>query len=98
MIVPEIVADSVIGEVERFVERSFTPKDRDTWESELVTRAHTVYTANKTWARKLRGRNGREVLYSFMRHWLAAILHKHTPGIYRVLPKSFANGQPLRRG
>lgn len=38
---------------------------------------------------------GREWLYAFMRHWLAARLYAERPVLYARLPERYRTGQPL---
>ena len=61
----------------------------------LAARAEEHYRNSVEFRRKLRGAKGREWLYAFMRHWLAAELVK--AGCAReALPEGWANGQPAR--
>jgi len=56
-----------------------------------VTRTPTCF------ARKSAGpaTKGRDLLYVFMRHWLAARLKIDRPKLYARLPVSYASGAPL---
>ena len=40
------------------------------------------------------GDAGRDRLYVFMRHWLAARLHAERPALYARLPAGFSSGEP----
>lgn len=42
-----------------------------------------------------KGDRGRDLLYVFMRHWLAARLLEDLPDLYSRLPSGFANGVAL---
>ncbi len=88
-IVPCIVADIVISEA-----RTFASFDNDSAESYILARAENCFEKNKSFRRKILGNKGREYLYAFMRHWLAA--HLLDNGISREkIPASWANGQGL---
>ncbi len=67
------------------------------WARRLVTKADTVYQHNERFRRMMRasGTAGRDWLWVFMRHWLAARLYKHRPDLYARLPASYAKGEPL---
>ena len=67
------------------------------WIRELAARANTVYPHHERFRRKIRGRGnrGRDYLWMFMRHWLAALLDEHRPHLYARLPASYANGEDL---
>lgn len=87
-LVPHIVADIVAGEAETLVRREVLRGLRN----HLVGKAESTYLKNTSWRKKIRGRNGREYLYSFMRHWAAAWMLNN--GIRRgEIPTNFANGQ-----
>ena len=67
----------------------------------LVKKAEAVYTSNGSFQKKLRakGNAGRDWLYAFMQHWLAAELKKRLPDIFAQLIKDlpgYANGQPMK--
>lgn len=93
-IMPEIVADQVVSEVEGYVGEHLGREYQDA----LVKHAHDTYNANARFRKQVRGHGdtGRDTLYSFMRHWLASDLKKKRPKVYRKLPKSFAVGETLR--
>ena len=71
------------------------------WIGELTRRAETVYARNPRWRRRLRraGNRGRDCLWAFTRHWLAALICKHRPELYPRLPADYSVGQdpPARR-
>ena len=73
----------------------------------LAQRAEAVFAHHPSWARKAtpRGPAGarqqfqcqrqREFILKFMRHWLAGVLARENPVLYRQLPESFKVGHPL---
>ena len=61
----------------------------------LAHRAEAVFAGNPFWQRKYTGGHGRDYLLMTMRHWLAAVLAKERPALFRELPDSFKVGQPL---
>lgn len=63
----------------------------------LSRKAETVYAANESFRKKMRakGNAGRDQLYVWMRHWLAASLKAKDGEAYRALPRSFDLGHPL---
>ena len=67
------------------------------WLSRLTERAEAVYTSNARIRRRLRGpgNGGRDWLWAFTRHWLAALIWKHRRPLYSRLPASYSVGQPL---
>jgi hypothetical protein len=62
---------------------------------QLADRTERVFAHNPDWRRKFKGRYGRAYLLSFMRHWLASILSKTRPDLFRQLPQSYLIGYPL---
>jgi len=85
-LIPEVVADAVIGEVESYVGGDGSLRQ---YADELADRARAIYGANADFAKKLRRESGRETLYSFMRHWLASLLKKKRPEVYAALPRGY---------
>jgi hypothetical protein len=67
------------------------------WLRELIAEANTVYAHNTRFRRKLRadGDSGREWLWLFARHWLAALIHERRSHLHQRLPASFNRGEPL---
>jgi hypothetical protein len=47
------------------------------------------------WQRKYQSARGREYILSSMRHWLAGVLARERPALFRALPESFKVGHPL---
>jgi len=92
---PDLVAQSVCEEVVAWLGLS-RPLPL-TWVVELVERAHTLYSHNEAFRRRLRrqGNGGRDYLWMFMRHWLAAMLKKRRPELFAELPADFGLGRDL---
>ena len=67
------------------------------WRRVLVVRANAIYARNSNFRRKIRGRGtrGRDWLWAFTRHWLAALMLKHRPDLHERLPGAYTVGQPL---
>jgi hypothetical protein len=65
-----------------------------TWVTRLVRHANDVYTHNARFRRRLRGPGnvGRDWLWAFMRHWLAAMVRQHDRRLFARLPSSYAVG------
>jgi hypothetical protein len=47
------------------------------------------------WQRQFQSPRGREFILMFMRHWLAGVLAKERPALFRDQPESFKVGHPL---
>jgi len=95
-IVPQAVADGVWEEVSVWLGEEL-PRE---WRVRLMERAEAVYASNTRFRRRLRGggNSGRDWLWTFMRHWLAALLWHHWPDWHARLPASFSVGRPLPAG
>ena len=61
----------------------------------LAQRAEMVFANHPFWQRKFQSASGREHLLSGMRHWLAGVLAKEQPALFRDLPDSYKVGAPL---
>ena len=70
----------------------------------IAHRAEAVFARHPFWARKAAPRAGsrqfqsqrqREFILMSMRHWLAGVLAKERPALFRDLPESFKVGHPL---
>ena len=92
-LLPYAVADGVLEEVERYTGDSIAFKR--TLAETLGEKAETVYKLNAQFHRMIKGAAGRDQLWAFMRHWVAAELRRTQPQIGRKLPASFANGAEL---
>lgn len=92
-IVPRAIAEGVCEEASAWLQQPLPRR----WVRELTAHANTVYAHNPCFRRKVSaaGDGGRDWLWMFMRHWLAALLHKRRPNLHARLPASFNTGQPL---
>ena len=63
--------------------------------AELAQRAEMVFANHPFWQRKFQSASGREYMLSGMRHWLAGVLAKEQPALFRALPDSHKVGAPL---
>jgi hypothetical protein len=93
-LIPSIIAENVVAEVGDLI-HYLNPTDPAG--ARLVRRAEHLYQVNPEFAKKLRrrGNGGRDTLYAFMRHWLAAYLLD--AGCARdLIDPDWANGQPKR--
>ena len=93
MLTPEWVAETVVQEVERFLKAEL-PED---FAERLAAKAHYLYPRHKHFHKGLNrgGNRGRETLRMYLRHWTAGWLKRERYALYKKLPYSFANGQPL---
>ena len=64
------------------------------WIATLIEKAETLYPRHHGFRRRLRGAGdtGRDWLWAFMRHWLAALVREHRPHWYQRLPSRYAVG------
>ena len=92
-IVPRSVATAVWEEAGAWLGEEL-PRE---WKTRLRERAEALYASNARVRRRLRGpgNNGRDWLWIFMRHWLAALLWHQRPDLHARLPDSFNAGHPL---
>lgn len=92
-LVPRAVAEAVREEAEVWLGEPLPRR----WRVELIARANTVYARNPRFrARLRRGADaGRDWLWAFMRHWLAALIQRHRPHLHARLPQSYNVGHPL---
>ncbi len=93
MLWPEVIAESVVQEVERFL-KAHLPED---FAERLAAKTHHLYARHKHFHQGLNrpGNGGRETLLMFMRHWTAGWLKRERPALHKKLPWSFGNGHPL---
>ena len=61
----------------------------------LARRAEAVFAHQPFWQRKYQSARGREYILMSMRHWLAGVLARERPGLFRALPESFKIGLEL---
>lgn len=92
-LVPEWVAESVVQEVERFLNAQL----RDDFAARLAAKAHHLYPRHAHFKKMLNrpGNRGRDNLYMYMRHWTAAWLKRGRPALFKRLPWSYPLGQRL---
>src|ERR1035438_6458747 len=67
----------------------------ENYAAELAQRAEMVFANQPFWQRKFQSAAVREHLLSGMRHWLAGVLAKEQPALFRALPDSYKVGAPL---
>lgn len=100
-IVPLLVAEAVVGEVERHVGLPLARR-RDVMDR-LWLLAESQYAHDEPWAKRLRarGNRGRDFLYGQMRRWLALIVQYEENWIWwqlGSLRQSWSAGEPLPKG
>jgi hypothetical protein len=61
----------------------------------LAHRAEVVFAHQPSWQRRFKSQHGRTAILMIMRHWLAGVLARERPALFRDLPESFKVGQPL---
>ena len=95
-IVPHAVASAVWEEAGTWLGEEL-PRE---WRVRLMERAEAAYASNAGVRRRLRspGNGGRDWLWTFTRHWLAALLWHHRPDLHARLPDSFNVGCPVKAG
>ena len=92
-LLPRVVAEAVLAEASEWLDSPLPPS----WIDELAARAEEVYDANARFRRTLRSRGdeGRDWLWAFTRHWLAALLQQQAPHLHLRLPASYSTGHNL---
>jgi hypothetical protein len=92
-LVPQAVATAVWEEAGAWLGEEL-PRE---WRTRLRERAEALYARNPRVRRRLRspGNGGRDWLWTFMRHWLAALLWQQRPDLHARLPGAFNTGHPL---
>lgn len=90
---PTAVARQVIEEASRWLGVPLPGR----YAAGLAFRAHRCYAHSPSFREKIRrpGDRGRNMLYVFMRHWLAARFCEERPDLSARLPRSYATGEPL---
>src|ERR1017187_901553 len=58
----------------------------------LARRAEAVFAHHPSMQRQFKSASGRAAILMFMRHWLASVLAKERPTLFRELPESFKVG------
>jgi hypothetical protein len=61
----------------------------------LARRAEAVFAHHPSWQPRFKSARGRDAILTSMRHWLAGVLAKERPVLFRDLPESFKIGHPL---
>jgi hypothetical protein len=61
----------------------------------LARRAEAVFVRHPFMQRRFKSASGRAAILMFMRHWLAGVLARERPALFRQLPESFKVGHPL---
>jgi hypothetical protein len=61
----------------------------------LARRAEAVFARHSFWSRKFQSARGRDAILTSMRHWLAGVLARERPALFRDLPESFKVGHSL---
>ncbi len=92
-LMPWLIAETVCGEAARYLDVEI-PERCAAW---LEARAEWHYARHRGFRARMcePGNAGRDWLYAYMRHWLAALLQIERPDLFARLPKEFAIGHPL---
>ena len=92
-IIPAAVAVAVWEEASAWLDVEL-PRE---WIRRLAVRADVIYFHNPRFRRKIRGsgNTGRDWLWMFTRHWLAAMIRRREPQLYARLPASYGTGCDL---
>jgi hypothetical protein len=94
-LVPQVIAEGVWDEACEWLGTRLPVS----WIRHLTNRAEVLYLRNPRFRCRLQepGDRGRDWLWAFNRHWLAALIHQKRPNLFQRLPGSFSNGTALRR-
>jgi hypothetical protein len=92
-IIPGAVAGAVWREASAWLDVEL-PRE---WIRRLAVRADVIYFHNPRFRRKIHGpdNTGRDWLWTFTRHWLAAMIRRRNPQLYARLPASYSTGCDL---
>lgn len=92
-IVPRAVAESVWEETCVWLDEELPRR----WVWRLTARANAIYARNPHFRQVVRrpGNAGRDWLWAFTRHWLAAMIRKHRPELHARLPAAYNVGGDL---
>ena len=83
-----VISEIILGEALKFAPHF----NKTSAQAELCYRAETCFENNKIFRKRIKSKNGREYMHSFMRHWLAAHLLKN--GVSReTIPLQWSNGK-----
>ena len=88
---PLIMATLMLDQLKNY----FWTELPDDYADEVAQKAEIVFAGNARWRKKFKGRRGREYLEMFLRHWLAGVLARKNPVLFRQLPESYKIGHPL---
>lgn len=93
LLVPGAVARNVVEEVSRWLGVVLPSR----YAARLAFQAERCFAHSPSFREKIDrpGHRGRDLLYVFMRHWLAARLHEERPALFRRLPREFSAGAEL---
>ncbi len=67
----------------------------EAYADKLAHRAEAVFARHPFWQRQFQSQRGRDAILTSMRHWLAGMLARERPALFRALPDSFKVGSPL---
>lgn len=67
----------------------------EAYADKLARRAEIVFAKHPAWQRRFKSVRGRDAILTAMRHWLAGVLARENPALFRQLPESFKIGHPL---
>ena len=92
-IIPLVVARQVVEDASRWLDESLP----EGWAVELLFRAQGCFMHASAFRKSILrpGDYGRDTLYVFMRHWLAACLRRERPDLFHRLPRDYACGAEL---
>lgn len=95
-ILPYVVADCVLGELERYF-GGLPFADRDAIAEKLYEKAQACYQSKGSqFQKKVDSKAGRDYLYTFMRHWLSGeIKDRYGDRAFEALPYRYCAGAPL---
>jgi hypothetical protein len=96
---PLYLAWQIVDEARHF----FRAEIPESYARKLARRAEAVFAHQPFWQRKYQSARGREYILMSMRHWLAGVLARERPALFRQLPESFKIGlampeKPRRSG
>jgi hypothetical protein len=93
MLWPEVIAESVVQEAERFLNADLP----DGFAQRLAKKAYHIYPRHRHFRKTLNraGNIGRDSLYMFMRHWTAAWLKRGHSALHKKLPWYYSQGHRL---
>jgi len=65
-----------------------------TWTNSPIA-PRPVFARHPFWQRKFQSQSGRDAILTSIRHWLAGVLARERPALFRQLPESFKVGYPF---